>query len=337
MQKMGMRKGKKKAIHTFGEVVDITEARPYRIEIFKTFSNEPLCTVYSDELVGDGLVYIAIAPAGDGKKGMKLKELKKERDQLIAKFEAGKGPIKKAEITLDDRGRAQNLVVGAYYIFNVFKRREFFEGYERKSIPVGKGARSEPGKTGEERIANFLELMDVKKGDRVLDTATGMKEYLRQVSKKRGSLTCLNMSPSILKRTRGWLGDENANFVAYDIEEGFPFKYGTFDVVICDALLEYVSDCHEALAQAGGLVKKGGSLLLLEPVKSTARDFYPQDMWEVALWRPGHDPVFNTRCMRETLMSRKFEVVEKREMRFEYPLYKKEEFCQSIAKFQKSI
>jgi ubiquinone/menaquinone biosynthesis C-methylase UbiE len=334
---MGMGKGKRKAIHTFGEVASVTEARPYKIEIFKVFSSEPLCTIYSDKPMGDSLVYITIAPApdGGGKSSMELKELKKEKDQLIATFESEKGPIKKAEITLDNRGRAQNLVAGAYYIFNVFERKEFFERYERKSIPVGKGKRSEPRKTGAERITNFLELLDVQEGDLVLDTCTGMKEYLKQVSKKKGRLTCLNMSQAILKRTREWLGDKRANFIAYDIEEGFPFKYGTFDLVICDALLEYVSDCHEALAQASGLVKKGGSLLLLEPVKSTASDFYPQDMWEVALWRPRHDPVFNTRCMQETLMSRKFETAEKREMRFEYQLYKKEEFCQSIAKYIK--
>lgn len=324
---MGMRKGKRKAIHTFGEVASVTEARPYRIEIYKMFSAEPLATIYSEKPVGDSVVYIAIAPApeGGGKSGMKLKELKSKGNQLIAKFRAGKGPIKKAEITLDDRGRAKNLEVGKDYLFNVFEKKEFFERYERRSIPVGGG----------ERITNFPEMLGIKKGDMVLDTATGMKEYLKHVTGSKGRLTCLNMSRSILKRTREWLGDERANFVAYDIEEGFPFKYSTFDVVICDGLLEYVSDCHEALAQAGGLVRREGSLLLLEPVKSTARDFYPQDLFEIALWRPGNDPVFNTRCMAETLVSRKFEVVEKREMLFEYPIYKKEEFCQSIAKYMK--
>jgi ubiquinone/menaquinone biosynthesis C-methylase UbiE len=123
--------------------------------------------------------------------------------------------------------------------------------------------------------------------------------------------------------------------VAYDIEEGLPFKYHTFDLVICDALLEYVADCHEALAQTSGLVKKGGKLLLLEPVKSTVSEFYPQDLFEIALWRPRRDPLFNERCVEETLKARKFELVDRREMRFSYPIFEKEEFCQSIAKFQK--
>jgi ubiquinone/menaquinone biosynthesis C-methylase UbiE len=335
MGKMGMRKGRRLAIHTFGEVASVAGAKPFRTEIFKTFSSEPLCTVISDRAVGEGLVYIAIAPAGgNGGPAMTLAKLEKKGNQLTAEFES-KGPIKEARITLDDRGRARNLEEGKDYLFNVFSKRQFFDRYEKRSIPVGKGKRSEPDETGAERIANFLELADVGKGDMVLDTATGIKEYLRHFSKLGARLTCLNISPSILKKTREWLGDENANFVAYDIEEGIPFAYHSFDVVICDALLEYVADCHEAIAHASSLVKRGGSLLLLEPVKSTVKDFYPQDLFEIALWRPRHDPLFNKRCMEETLRARKFKLVESREMRFSYPIFEKEEFCQSIAKFEK--
>ncbi|MEE8402550.1 MAG: hypothetical protein V3R93_02240, partial [Candidatus Hydrothermarchaeaceae archaeon] len=82
------------------------------------------------------------------------------------------------------------------------------------------------------------------------------------------------------------------------------------------------------------LVKKDGELLLLGPIKSTVQDFYPQDLWEIALWRPRHDPFFNDRCMEETLKEKGFEIIEKREMRFRYPIYGPEEFCQSIVKFR---
>ncbi len=339
---MGMRKGKRKAIHTFGEVASVSGNWPHTIEIYKVFSSEPLCTLTTEKKLGTDLVYIAIAPyiaemGGRGKSVMQLKEIKKEKNQLIANFESKNGQIKEAQIRLDDRGRAKNLTKGKEYLFNIFNKKEFFERYEKRSIPVGKGKRSEPDETGKERITNFLEMADVKKGDTVLDTATGIKEYLMHFSKKGALLTCLNISPSILGRTREWLGDKKANFVAYDIEKGLPFKYYTFDLVICDALLEYVSDCHEALGQSSGLVKKGGKLLLLEPIKSTVKDFYPQDLFEIALWRPKNDPLFNTRCMEETLKKRGFEVLEKREMRFSYPIFKKEEFCQSTAKFQKTI
>lgn len=336
---MGMRKGKRKAIHTFGEVAGVSGDRPYRIEINKAYSGGPLCTITSERKMEKGLVYIAIAPFvgemdGAGKSIMRLIDLAAGNNQIIARFESKNGATKKAEIRLDDRGRAKNLSIGNEYFFNLFKKSEFFERYEQRSIPAGKGKRSEPDEMGRERITNFIKIADVKKGDRVLDTATGIKDYLKYISGQGCHITCLNISPSILRRTREWLGDY-ASFVAYDIEEGLPFKYHTFDLVICDALLEYISDPHEALGQSSGLVRQGGKLLLLEPVKSTVRDFYPQDLWEVALWRPCHDPLFNARCMEETLKARGFEILERREMRFNYPIYKKEEFCQSIAKFQR--
>lgn len=339
MQKIGMRKGKKKAVHTFGEVVDISGDRPYRIEIKKVYSSEPLCTIESEDRIEKGLAYIAIAPfmeelAGRGRP-LQLSDIKTEGGQMVALFESEKGRIKRAEIRLDDRGRAKNLEAGKEYLFSVFRKRPFFERYERRSIPAGRGKRSEAAEIGEERIKNFTEMAEVKRGDRILDTATGIKKYLKHFSRQGCRVTCLNISLSILKATREWLGDENTSFAVYDIEEGLPFRDGTFDTVICDALLEYIPDAHGALVQISGLVKKGGNLLLLEPVKSTVSDFYPQDLWEIALWRPRHDPLFNERCMEETLKARGFEIQEKREVRFRHPIHEMEEFCQPVAKFQK--
>jgi len=343
LQKIGMRKGKRKAIHTFGEVVSISEDGPYLIEIKKVLSSELLCTIASEKKIEKGLVYIVIAPfvkelVGEGNKSrsiMQLTDITTEGTQIVAIFESKNGGIKKVEIILDDRGRAKNLVVGNEYLFDVFRKRQFFERYERGSIPVGKGKRSEPGEIAKERIKNFIEMAKVKRGNRVLDTTTGIKEYLRYFSEQGCHVACLNISPSILKRTREWLRNKNASFLAYDIEKGLPFKNETFDLVICDALLEYVSNPHEALERTSGLIRKDGKLLLLGPIKSTVQDFYPQDLWEVALWRPRHDPFFNERCMEETLKARGFQILEKREMRFRYPIYRQEEFCQSIVKYQK--
>ncbi|MEE9474702.1 MAG: hypothetical protein V3V36_03435, partial [Candidatus Hydrothermarchaeaceae archaeon] len=190
MQKIGMRKGKRKAIHTFGEVVNISGARPYRIEIKKVWSNELLCTITSEKRIEKGLVYIVIAPfvkelvreRNKSQSIMQLTDITAEGTRIVAIFESKNSEIKKVEIKLDDRGRAKHLVVGNEYLFDVFRKRQFFERYERGSIPVGKGKRSEPGEIARERIKNFIEMAKVKRGDRVLDTTTGIKEYLRYFS-----------------------------------------------------------------------------------------------------------------------------------------------------------
>lgn len=341
-----MRRGKRRAIHTFGEVVSVSRGKPYRIEIKRLLSDKRLCTIQSEKYPERGVVWMVIVPFSEelsrSEKGRpymiaELANTTIKEGEMIATFDSIDGNAK-VEIYLDDRGRARNLIVGREYIFDIMDRREFFEVYERGSIPVGiKGKRSEPDKLGDERIRNFIQISNVREGQKALDMATGIKDYLGHFLEKGCYTICANISVSILKRTRGAIGNKNAAFVAYDVEKGFPFKNETFDVVVCDALLEYVSRPHEVLKRTFHLIKRGGRLLLLEPIKPSTKipDFYPQNLWEIALWRPIYDPYFNEDCVEETLKEMGFDIVEKRAMRFTYPIYDEEQFSQSVLSLQK--
>jgi len=341
-----MRRGKKRAIHTFGEIANISIGEPSCIEIKKFQSDEKLLTIYSDKIPKRGVVWIVIAPFRRELLGQKksepfliakLMELNVKERQIIAKFKAINGEGK-AEIVLDNRGRARNLKVGIEYILDLIERREFFERYERGSIPANvKDKRSEPDRLGAERMKIFSELANIEEGQKILDTATGVKGYLREFSKKGCRIVCTNISNSILKRTRDAIGKKNSDFVAYDVEKGFPFKDETFDLVICDALLEYISKPHDTVSQIFDLIKIGGSLLLLEPTRSLDKipNFYPQDLWEVALWRPIFDPDFNEALVEKNLEKQGFKVVEKRTMKFDYSIYGDEHFSQSISSLYK--
>ncbi len=334
-----MRKGKKRAIHTFGEVANISKSGNLsRIEIDRMYGGGNLLIIYSEKIPKKGFVWIVIAPfrrelLGQDEPFMivRLIDLSVRDGQIIASFKSVEGEGK-VEIVLDDRGRARNLKAGEDYIFDLMDRGRFFERYERGSIPAGAKGRSEPDSLGALRIQNFRELAKVSEGQRVLDVAAGVKDYLRYFSKKGCNLICTNISLSILKRTRAAVGAEKAAYVRCDIEKGFPFKDESFDLVVCDALLEYLSEPLRTLDQISGLIKGGGSLLLLEPARSLNKilDFYPQDLWEVALWRPIFDPDFNEALVEENLEERGFKVVEKRTMKFAYPLYDEEQFSQSI-------
>ncbi len=344
-----MRRGKKRAIHTFGEVASISKSGNLsRIEIDRMYGGGNLLTIYSEKIPKRGLIWVVIAPfrrellgRGEGKPFMiaKLMDLDVEERQITAKFESINGEGK-AEIVLDNRGRARNLKVGRDYILDLIERREFFERFERGSIPVGiKDKRSEPDRLGAERIKNFIELANAKEGQMVLDTAAGEKEYLKHFSEKGCRIVCTNISKTILKRTRRLIGGDKHSFVVCDLERGFPFRNGGFDLVICDALLEYLSRPHDILNQIFDLIKCGGILLLLEPTRSISKipDFYPQDLWEVALWRPIYDPYFNESLLEKTLLDKGFKIAEKRTMRFKYPIYDEERFSQSIIHLYKGI
>ncbi|MEE8168733.1 MAG: methyltransferase domain-containing protein [Candidatus Hydrothermarchaeales archaeon] len=329
---IGMRRGKRRAIHVLGEVHDASKEK---VEVKKLYSDEWLCSIHGEHEIKEGLTWVSIVPTeGVARGAVRLMELKRGRKELLALFEREKGgKSKKVEIKLDDRGRAKKLRVGEEYFVDLLSRKAFFERYERMSIAVGKGKRSEPNRIGEARIENFREMIDVQKGTS-FDVATGIKEYLRILSKE-GFTALGNISPSILSRTRDWLKSGSVGCIVYDAEAGFPFRDGSLDLVVCDAFLEYVLKPLKVLQELSRKLKRGGRLLLLEPLKplSNVEEFYPQDLWEVALWRPLHDPSFNAEIVEGVLENIGFKVEDRRKMEFEYPIYRNERFRQDVVNF----
>jgi SAM-dependent methyltransferase len=340
-----MRKGKRRAVHTFGEISEIRGDGPFTISVEKSIVGGVLCILETKEKIKKGAVWIVIAPL-KGKPGkseeeavMALTSLQESGDrEITAVFESREGPHKRAEVTLDNRGRAKNLEVGEDYTFGVMEPEKFFQAYEMKSIPTGGSGRSEPDEAGKKRIELFTDLSGAKEGQCVLDCATGIKGYLKHFAKKGSTLVCLNVSIPVLKRTREWLDNNDAYFVRYDADQGFPFKDKRFDIIVVDALLEYVKEPHTVLKRCAALTKPGGSILLLEPAfTETHTEFYPMDLWEVALWRPLYDKGFSRLAFEDTLKNEKFELAERRIIDFEYPLFSQQRFSQGIAAFKKTF
>ena len=336
MSFIGKRKGKKRALHLPGEIVDVRGKGPFQIFIDRIMAGGRLCFVESNVKMKNGLVWIVIAPAEDSNEGMVLSKIEAIGEREVsAVFESKDGSFMKAEVILDNRGRAKNLATSGYYRFSLMEPERFFSAYERKSIPSGEKGKSEPDETGRERIELFTNLSSIRAGEKVLDSATGIKGYLQSFVAKDCFLVCLNISTPILERTREWLDSESACFVRYDADIGFPFKEGCFDVIIVDALLEYTRDPPSVLRRCRGIIKRGGRLLLLEPIKSVDIDFYPQDLWELALWRPLHDKGFSRKTFEKVLNEEGFELIERRDMEFVYPIFREERFSQSAAVYKK--
>ncbi len=325
---IGMREGKRRAIHL-----------PVRVEVKSggaiarsLYGDDEIARIEHAAGLEDGAYWLVVVPSTGEGDAMRLDELRAAGSSLSAKFTGGS--FRSIDVRLDNRGRARNLEASADYSIRILPWKKFFEMYERRSIPVGKGRRCEPDETGKVRLRNIQEMARCNRG-RALDAATGIKEYLLPIAEKC-ALICGNISPSMLLRTRAWL--EKGAFVAYDVESGFPFKTASFDLIICDALLEYLDEPPKVLGDVARVLKKKGELLLLEPIRplSAVRDFYPQDLWEAAVWRPMHDDAFNAAAFERTLRDGGLGVVERRAMFFEYPIYGGERFQQDIVRLSKS-
>ncbi|MFQ5800666.1 MAG: class I SAM-dependent methyltransferase, partial [Candidatus Hydrothermarchaeales archaeon] len=316
---------------------------PFTVRVEKSRAGGTLCVLETDKKIEKGPVWIVIAPLEGnivkGKKGavMTLTKIKeKDKRGIMAVFESQKGSHKRAEVILDNRGRARNLEAGESYTFAIMEPESFFQAYERKSIPAGGGGRSEPDEVGKKRIEFFTELSEAKEGDFILDCATGIKGYLKHFTVRGGRLVCLNISTPILEKTKEWLSYEGAHFIRYDADLGFPFKDESFDAVVVDALLEYTKDPQSVLKRCAALTRPGGRLLLLEPATSEALlDFYPQDLWEVALWRPANDRKFSRENFEDVLKGEGFELAQREITEFVYPLFSQQRFSQGVAVFKK--
>jgi ubiquinone/menaquinone biosynthesis C-methylase UbiE len=340
---IGLRKGKRKSLHIPGSVTEVRGRKASSVNIEKLGGGGALCRLVTDKSLREGPVWIAISPLiRDGatrKEGSVVtldKIQNRSQTEIVAIFKSREGVIKKAELVFDNRGRAKNLEVGDSYGFSLLTPREFYSAYERRSIPVNKGSRSESGEIGKKRIDLIKGLVDARDGERILDCATGIKDYLKSIASKDSRIVCLNISIPMLERARAWLDYADADFVRYDADLGLPFKDNSFDTVMLDALLEYTEEPKAVLGDCSALVKSGGKLLLLEPVESeNLPEFYPQDLWELALWRPTHDKGFSKKNLEETLKKQNFELVQRIDFRFSHRIFTNENFFQSVAVFKK--
>ncbi|NOZ76284.1 MAG: methyltransferase domain-containing protein [Euryarchaeota archaeon] len=322
-------------IRTFGIVSAkkgpiTTVAKAYGDDVFAMInSRRPL------ELEAGEWLWMAVLPhteeMGDVPT-MTVTEMGSGHGLLDVTFESDTGPLKRVDIDMDDRGRARNLKRGDEYIVRVSGREGFFDFPGRV-----RGKKKEPDKLGKKRMEAFRELAGVKRGERILDAATGIRDYLRSFARRGADLTLAHISPAVLAETRAWLGSKDARTVRYDIEKESPFDDGAYDLVICDALLEYIRNPVHALEKLARALKPGGRLLLLEPVQPMApvEDFYPQDLWELALWRPLKDPEFNPGNIEAALKDMGLAYQDMRAVEFRYPIWGDEGWVQSVALFSK--
>ncbi len=320
MKRVGLRKGKKRAIH----LPALAEPEDGGTELYKLYTGEALGRISDASYNGE--VYIALRPSPQG---LLLEEIEEEGREIKAVFESGK-----AEFYLDNRGRAKNLKKGVKYGIKVVPRKSFYEFFERGSIPAekGKGKRSEPDEAALKRIKAISEMISGRYA-KALDSAAGIKSYLEKASLASGSLITLNISETALKGVKEWL--PAAFPLLCDVEKGLPFRDSSFDLVISDALLEYIKEPHTLLGEYVRVLREGGELILLEPAESSKKlSFYPQDLWEIALWRPLFDKNFSQESF-ERFLSESMNLQEEERIDFSYNVWEEEEFFQKVVKFKK--
>lgn len=106
-----------------------------------------------------------------------------------------------------------------------------------------------------------LELLALRRGERLLDAACGTGKYLLAAARAGAGATGLDFSPEMLRRAAGKC--PRARLSLHDLEElPLPFPARAFDAVVFAHGVRHVRDIAGLFAEFGRLLRPGGRLVV---------------------------------------------------------------------------
>lgn len=111
--------------------------------------------------------------------------------------------------------------------------------------------------------ASFLEYVEVKETDHVLELGSGLGILAEKISQKlsSGRMTGIEISSEQIAKCPP--ENEKLVFICGDAQN-LPFKENTFDIIYCRYILEHVPDPLRVLKEAKRVLKPGGKLFIQE-------------------------------------------------------------------------
>ena len=106
---------------------------------------------------------------------------------------------------------------------------------------------------------------DLRGARHILDVGSGAGQiagHLIKYADPQAQITCLDLSPEMLRRAKRSLKSDRPGYVVADLSR-LPFAAETFDCVTCGYVLEHLPDARTGLAELARVMVPGGKMLLL--------------------------------------------------------------------------
>ena len=116
-------------------------------------------------------------------------------------------------------------------------------------------------------------LLNIGKGERVLDAGCGEGRHSFEACKVEGSYVCaLDLSHEDLRKVRyvlGCMDEGNETGGCWTVMKGdvlnLPFRDGSFDKIICSEVLEHVANDNRGISELVRVLKVGGIMAVTVP------------------------------------------------------------------------
>jgi ubiquinone/menaquinone biosynthesis C-methylase UbiE len=121
---------------------------------------------------------------------------------------------------------------------------------------------------------------DLRGAHNILDVGSGagqIASHLLKYADPAAAITCCDLSPEMLRRSRTRLKSNVPSHVAADLSR-LPFANASFDCVTCGYVLEHLPEARPGLAELARVMKPKGRMLLL-----TTEDNF-SGAWTSRLW-----------------------------------------------------
>jgi ubiquinone/menaquinone biosynthesis C-methylase UbiE len=121
---------------------------------------------------------------------------------------------------------------------------------------------------------------DLRGARNILDVGSGAGQivgHLVKYADRRAQITCCDLSPEMMRRTRSRFPVGAARYLVSDVTQ-LPFPSGAFDCITCGYVLEHLPEARAGLAELARVLVPGGRMLLL-----TSEDNF-LGAWTSRLW-----------------------------------------------------
>src|SRR3989344_1022167 len=116
------------------------------------------------------------------------------------------------------------------------------------------------------RVGKIMSLLDVKKGDKVLEIGCGEGYYTKKILEITSDVTAIDISEKFLEKAKKYTRAKAHDYVCCPAEK-IPFPDNSFDKVLMSEVIEHLLDWRDGVREIHRVLKPGGIVVISTPNK----------------------------------------------------------------------